>query len=137
MISLVVELGSLVPLRVLITDSFGFVVVCAREENRHYLLVYTVNGLLVRRTEIDGDVILWTKWTSLKGFDYIAFVTSKDNGDKLQFFACEVFYLNLSIFRCKTKSAVVTLKYVPANDLFMIAQEDGKITFYYQPNDGL
>jgi hypothetical protein len=136
--SSVIELNGAVPHEVLVTDSFGFIVTAVTEtvenESKHFLLVYTINGIFVRKMEIEGAVVQWTKWTSLKGFDYIAFKTSRDDGENLKLYICEVFYLKFSVVRCRTRAPIVAMRYLTDFDLLLVAHKDGKVTFYYQPS---
>jgi hypothetical protein len=135
--SSVIELNGAVPNQILITDSFGFIVVAVTEtvenESKYFLLVYTINGIFVRKMEIEGEITHWISWTSLNGFDYIAFKTSKDDAENLKVYICEVFYLKFSVVRCRTVAPVVGMQYLTDFDLLLVAHKDGKATFYHQP----
>jgi len=97
----VVDLADFIPMKVIISPSWGFIIVYAIQEHghkaEHFLLVYNINGFFLRKTDIDSPIDNWTCWTSHSGFDYLAFSTKKG-----KHYYCEVYYLNIiSIFSKK------------------------------------
>ena len=134
----VIELGNVEPLKVMITRSFGFIVVETKEINEgisnYYISVYTNNGLYIRKKQISGIIKYWVNWKSPKGFDYIAFVTenSKENVVSYTLYECEAYYLNIKKIDYDVKSRVVSMNYLHAYNSLFIAQKNS--TFAIIPN---
>ena len=118
----VIELGNAVPTRVLVTPSWGFIVVDVKQKIqgfvKHFLDLYTINGDFIRKTELEAtSIIQWTTWSSHCGFDYIAFIT-----DNLVVFTMEAFYMTprrlssslirrpIGIFYSEKLSALLTVE---------------------------
>jgi hypothetical protein len=90
----VVSLGDgIVARKIAITPVWGFVVVYGTEmvagTIKHYILVFTINGIFVVKTEIGFKIHVWVTWASFRGFDYIAYANEAG-----QVFFNEVFYLS-------------------------------------------
>ena len=84
------------PERVLITPSWGFIVVYLTkiEDNaiKHQLAVLTVNGILIRKANIEDAVTMFSVWSSPASFDYVLM------GDVMnRVFAFEAFYIDLRL----------------------------------------
>ena len=139
--SRVIDLGNAVPLQVMITDAFGFIVALVKEVTdgvtKHYLVTYTINGVFVRKAELDGELLLWTKSTSFQSFDYLAYVLKQrvDNDDVTTIYECEAFYLKPRAIPFHPKSRIVSLKYTQSHDCYVIAQADGHVTFLAHDRD--
>jgi hypothetical protein len=127
----VIDLEGASPRLVTVTNGWGFIVVYAKDldsgDDEDFLYVFSVNGELLRKKEIDFEIKAWTTWTSLDGFDFMAVV---DENGKL--FAFEVFYCEFGEMLFRFKSPVVGLSY--ARDLSSIVSVtgDGKIFFVPQ-----
>ena len=52
-------------------------------------MVYSINGIFIRKHNLDSKIILWITWESKKGFDYLSYITETNS-----LFLCELFYLN-------------------------------------------
>jgi hypothetical protein len=135
-----IDMKGMIPQRLVITDSFGFIVAVVFEEREkcYSIMVYTVNRTFVKSVRIAGMITAWTKWISPKGFDYMAFIVDlqDDDSDCVKFFACDVFSLRISVWRCKTNAPVMTLQYRPEEGLFLVAQKDGRVNFIRERNSG-
>jgi hypothetical protein len=124
----VVDLGGAVPHLILVTNGWGFIVVYAQELNggnsEEFICVFSVNGELLKKRKIDFEVVAWTTWTTMDGFDYIAL--ADDNG---KLFAFEVFYCDLgeSLFRCR--SPIIGLNYVRGLSCLVVVTKDNRILF--------
>jgi hypothetical protein len=71
----VIEVGR-VPQLVMISQSWGFVVVYGRRQSGEgALTLYSVNGLFVRERVLARQVLAWTTWSSVSGFDYLLIAT--------------------------------------------------------------
>jgi hypothetical protein len=85
--------GGIVARKILITPAWGFVVVYGTEIvaglMKHYILVFTINGMFVHKTEIAFRIHVWIAWASFRGFDYIAYGSEAGH-----IFFNEIFYLN-------------------------------------------
>jgi hypothetical protein len=89
----VINLEGMTPTHVFVTPCWGFIVACVTEvidgDVESSLLVYSVNGEMIRRQAISGVVSQATVFASVKGFDYCAFIV------KGSAFICEVFFLEV------------------------------------------
>ena len=118
-----------VPRKILITPSWGFVVVYCSEivgaSMKHYILVYTINGQFVHRTELDCCVDYWRSFTSNSGFDYIVFAS-----DCCLVYFSEVYYLNknsVCLFNCKAR--IVSSFVSPDTSTLVVVTKQGQVTF--------
>ena len=85
-----IDLGNICPLKVLVSQSWGFIVCYGvNQSNENFLLVYSINGIFIRKHNLDSKIILWITWESKKGFDYLSYITETNS-----LFLCELFYLN-------------------------------------------
>ena len=124
----VIELDNAVPTRVIVTPSWGFIVVEVRERIqgllKHSLLLYTINGTFVRKTVLEaGSIKHWTAWSSNNGFDYIAFIT-----DNLSLFAMEVFYMTPTRLSMTPIHPPVGLSYSNRLSALIVIEKDGKLS---------
>jgi len=91
-VSFVKYLGDCFPKLVLITHSWGFILVYYTKyqngQEKHYINVYTINGDLHCVRNIEFNISCWCTWESNRGFDFMALCTPKG-----QLFAFEVFFL--------------------------------------------
>jgi WD40 repeat protein len=85
-----IELGKYRPIKILISPCWGFIVSYCSEIDRgvlkHHIFVHTINGLLVKRTEIVGAVDYWQVWNSAEGFDYLFYSTESGHWN-----VCEIY----------------------------------------------
>jgi hypothetical protein len=139
-----ISLDGAVPHKVMVTDGFGFIVVVVADfverQRRWFLVVFTVNGVFVRKREIPDEVALWQQWTSAKGVDFIMFTTvsERDQRAASSFTACEVWALNFSVFKCKNSySPIVMLSYVAQRGIFIVCQAEGRVNVFYGPSERL
>jgi hypothetical protein len=68
---LVVKLPLARALRILITQTWGFIVI----DFGHEILIFTVNGQQIGRHKYDSDIAFWTSISSKSDFDYIVYAT--------------------------------------------------------------
>jgi hypothetical protein len=123
--------------KVMITEGFGFVVaVFVDHQQKWFLVVFTVNGVFVRKREISGEVALWKQWTSVKGLDFIVFTTV--NGPPSSFTTCEVWALNFFVLQCKnSQSPIIMVNYITQKETFVVCQADGRVNVFYEPHEQL
>jgi WD40 repeat protein len=125
----VVDLQSCRPYSVLITNSWGFVVVCSTKLKagrlEHILMVYNVNGMFLRSKVLPGAMKAWTTWSSTDGFDFLVLATEQG-----KVFACEVFWLDLKHVKgFHGKSQILELRY-SVNDLgFVAVCQSGEVAY--------
>ena len=110
----VIDLGGCRPYAVSITESWGFIVVCATKLDcgkvEHILHVYNVNGTLIRKKPIAHQMNAWTTWSSQDGFDFMMIATEKG---KLFWF--EVYYLNFTdLTEYRQTYPIVALRCTPS-----------------------
>jgi hypothetical protein len=123
----VIELGAVLPVQILVSDSFGFVVVFAQGKGENWIFVLTVNGEFVRKCAVPGKISVWTTWKSTDGFDFIAFALEENQ----KIFTCEVFLLDVTFLGAYGKSKIVALTYLPNHHVFLIGSYDGEVRILY------
>ena len=119
------------PKSIIITDSFGFVVILATKYESEKLILYNINGEKIRSHKLENNkrITAMTKTTSVPGnFDFL--IASNDEN---YIFVFEAFYLNLGkpIFKCKSK--VIKLIYIKEESLIVAFCESGTVSFIYYP----
>jgi hypothetical protein len=123
-----------VPQSVLVTDSFGWIVVVVREmSTRYQLAVFSIDGMFVRKKEIPGNASVWSSCTSAKGVDFIVFPTTDDEAAK--FYAAEAFYLDIVTLQRKSNAAIVVLTYLSEHHCILVGQKDGKVECSFEPSE--
>lgn len=122
----VVDLKPSQPKSVIITKSWGFIVVYASQmimgALSHFLYCFSVNGDFIRKIQLSREVEAWDTWQSSSGFDYLLF-----SDDKGKLYSCEVFYLDIgeSFYRCA--SHITSLKYIKDMAAVVAITDDGKV----------
>ena len=123
-----VALKNFTPRFVHISPSWGFIVAyCASivaGTLKHYILVYTVNGLFLHRTEIGVAIDYWYSWQSNKGFDYMIFAS--DTG---QVYFSEVYYLNQSHLNLLTCRHVIAAHMSTSTSTLVVVTKHGQVKF--------
>ena len=116
------------PQKILITPAWGFVVAYVSEielgVRKHMILVYTVNGIFVHKTEIPFAIDFWYSWKSNCGFDYIVY--SSDTGE---LYFSEVYNLSKGgtpIWSCR--APIVAAHVSPDTDTLVVTTKTGRIT---------
>jgi hypothetical protein len=109
----VINLVGCRPYAVLITESWGFVVICMTKLEhgtiKRSISVYNTNGMFIRTAELPEAMAAWTSWSSPSGFDFLLIV-----GDQGRLWYCEAFLLEFSLVKgCKKVGKVVALSYHP------------------------
>ena len=84
-----IDLKGRIPKKILITKSWGFIVVYCQK----WLGLYSINGIEIDEKEINSEISLWETWTSKQGQDFL--ICSTEGGTISVF---EVFKLNISEF---------------------------------------
>jgi hypothetical protein len=125
----VVDLQSCRPYSVLVTNSWGFVVVCSTKLKagrlEHMLMVYNVNGMFLRSKVVSGAMKAWTTWTSADGFDFLILATEQG-----KVFACEVFWLDLKHVKgFHAKSPILELRYSVNDCGFVAVCQSGEVAY--------
>jgi hypothetical protein len=69
--------------RLLITGGWGFVMVYLPR----LLMLFTLNGFLIKKSAVDFEISFWTTWKDASGFDHVGVVDSVGN-----VFLFEAFY---------------------------------------------
>ena len=110
------------------SDGWGFIVVYATKLERgklsHVIMLFSVNGDLIRRTMVDSPVSCWKCWTSKKSFDYLVMADEKG-----RIFCFEVFYLKIAepVFKCH--AAVSSVDFATDLKSVVAVTKQGKIWF--------
>jgi hypothetical protein len=125
----VIDLNGLIPDKVIVTPSWGFIVVCGKKVyptgNQFFLSLFSLNGIFIRQIRIESRVLFWRCFKSPDYFDYISVVLP---GNNVFFF--EVYYLNLGTAAFKLPSdSVCAVHYSFQSDVFIIVTENGLVHF--------
>jgi hypothetical protein len=128
-IARVIDLHGKSPCALLVTDGWGFVVVCCKAVDRgeveHTIEVYSVNGEFVRRKTVPTAVTAWTSWRSSHGFDFLLFA-----GEQGKVMCCEVFRLEVvNVPGCRAPSGIVALRYAKDEMAVVVACRNGEVMF--------
>ena len=124
----VISLGEYRPQLVLITQQWGFVLLYATKIVDgivlHYLLLYSVNGDLLRETKIECGVTSWSTYSSFDGFDYVCM-----GDEKGHVFVYEAFFLTPGEPACRCKSSIVSCKFFKKINTVVAVSSNGEIRF--------
>jgi len=119
----IINLMGAKPLNIMVTISWGFIVVATIQNNAKYIHLYTINGQYLNKVKIDYSIDIWCSWNS-NGFDYMALVT--DTGRILH---CEVYYLAFKNLCCQVKVPLVSMGYSSLIGSIILVQKDGSVLF--------
>lgn len=118
------------PQRVIISKSFGYVIVEAtRKESSSIvveLLLFSINGEYIKRTLINHRIIAWDTWKNNSGFDYL--VTLDEFGEIA---LREVFFIDQIIMTLPKvnmiNSEVINLTVLKEESAVLIVHSNGKV----------
>ena len=119
-----VDIGRHVPEKILITPSWGFIVVYSTRNEagklHSFLSLYTVNGEEIRGPkEIPCQIACWTSFVSRDGFDYVIFC---DTTGKAYLF--EAFYLDIGTPFHDCWTNVLDIKYLARSKVIAAITKD-------------
>lgn len=121
----VIDLGDSIPINVLVTKSFGFIVAYTTERNislqKQTIWVFNVNGIFIRKREVESPILAWTTWRSPHGFDFIAFVT-----ENMKIWVCEAYFLDFEPQQriLTQKSTVFSITYLDESESLAVLLND-------------
>lgn len=125
-ISKVVDLEGNRAMSVLITPSWGFVLVhAAKIVNgvlQHMLYLLSPNGDIITKKLIDFSIVVWTAESTASGFDIVAMVD--DTG---HFYVFEAFYLDIERRVYATNNKIVSIKIDTEENVVLAMTETGKL----------
>lgn len=108
-----------VPTMILITESWGFVVVyCVTK-----IYIFSVNGKFVQKCDKFHSFNQWFTFKSADDFDYVAIVN--DHESKLEYF--EVMYPD-KVKEVMLNGKIITMRYEPKFSCFIFLADNGKLT---------
>jgi hypothetical protein len=110
-----VDLGGFIPLRILVTAGFGFVVVAFHRR----LAVFTINGTKIREREFAHNVTEWCPMVNRRGFDFVLVATTEGRVIVVEAFTLKE---GPTLFQSE---AIAVLKYDNARRAFAVATPDG------------
>jgi hypothetical protein len=121
-ITSVLALENCNPDAIVITEGWGFIVLCESEiaTGNRFVELMTVNGETIRKVPIDFEIRAWSSWKSSAGFDYL--IVSPGSG-KLRW--CEVFYLDFNLI--DEPGTAESIFYAPQFRVIFAGQSDGRI----------
>jgi hypothetical protein len=121
-----VSLDGCRPLQILITPFWGFVLVYGTKITdgrlKHFILLYSINGDLIRSMPCEKQVAAWSAFTSVDGFDHVAMIDVTGTC-----FLFEAFYLDLRMQFTVPYSKVVLLSVLVQESAVLVVTEDGTI----------
>lgn len=124
------------PIKILITPAWGFIIVYLTQihqgELLHFISVYSINGILIMKKEIDSPINAWCTYKTYDDFDYVVYVDEKNN-----FYSFEAFYLNISSRFYQTKSRIISLAYDIEQSTLIALTVEGKALFIPYENDNV
>jgi hypothetical protein len=129
----VVELGAgFKPLKVLVTDAWGFIVTLAVKntagKRTHHVFVHNVNGRFVRMVEVPFGITAWATWASRKGFDYV--IIGTETG---RLFWSEAFYCRFTESFYRYHGIPIGVAYLVDPAVAISVWKDGHATFLPLP----
>jgi hypothetical protein len=131
----IVPLATKRPIRIMVTQSWGFVLVCLRclgdQGVQNSLAIFTVNGELINEVSLPGRVVAWSTFDDGRGFDYLAIAL--ENG---QCFVCEAFYLRMRAPCFESKAHVLGIGFSRVMGVGAIVTADGGLTLFPADMDG-
>lgn len=131
-ISKVIDLDGKRPISILITPSWGFIVVYLTDlvdgKLKHSISLYSINGDLIRTKAIEYSVQAWCSYSSLDGFDHIIMADGAN-----AFYNFEAFYLNVDQRMYGSNCKIISTSYLSEEDTVVAVTEEGNILFI--PND--
>ena len=120
--------NDITPQKLIITPSWGFIVAYCSEIIagiiKYSFVIYSTNGLFIRKSDILSQVDFWTTYKSKSGFDYLIYANESGH-----IFATEVFTAKQSnvIFCCRAK--VVAATFSDDETTLVVTTSDGRIIF--------
>jgi WD40 repeat protein len=123
----VIDLSGCRPYAVMITESWGFVVVCTTKLEygtiKHSMSVYNTNGVFIRTRALPEAMAAWVSWSSLAGFDFV--MIASDQG---KFYYSEAFYLEFSMMKgYKITAKAIALSYNPKHPGVLAVYDTGDL----------
>ncbi|OHS98203.1 hypothetical protein TRFO_35436 [Tritrichomonas foetus] len=123
----VIDLKKMIPKKVIISPSWGFIVSYCEAivlgAMKHYILVHSINGEPIRKTEIQFEVKDWICWSD-RGFDHMLILSNDET-----VYHCEVYYMNISRIFKEPKSKTVGLSYSTKASCAIITKASGHAFF--------
>ncbi|OHT08464.1 hypothetical protein TRFO_23076 [Tritrichomonas foetus] len=109
-----------IPLRILVTESWGFIVVHTPGE----ITIMNQNGDIIKCLPFKFDIDSWSTFKSTSGFDYILF-----QHKQTQFFAFEAMAPEKVCSICDTPDVIAT-HYLMDSETILVLNKAGKVTAY-------
>jgi hypothetical protein len=119
------------PVKIIVTEEWGFILACVTEavdgKMQNSLVLFSVNGELIRTRKIPAPVVAWTTFASEQGFD---FVLMADRQGNLFFF--EAFFLNIGdSIRCwRFDDPALAVHYVLKEEMVVLLLESGALSLF-------
>jgi hypothetical protein len=124
----IIQLEDCDPILVAITEGWGFVCVYMRHVKegvlKHIIVLYNVNGDVIRQTEIPSAVSAWAMFRDPDGFDHVVLGLADSSC-----YVFEAFYLELGDPVHWTKSPPAGIAYLGEFQILVIVTVDGSVHF--------
>jgi hypothetical protein len=121
------------PEMLLITPAWGFIIVYAiAEGERHALLIYDINGRLIRKAPLPCAVRQWAVWQSRDGFDFLLIV-ARD----CRVFVVEAFWGDIGEPIDRAYWPVLACAYCESASVIALLSEDGQLVFLPATETGI
>jgi WD40 repeat protein len=120
----VIDLCQLTPKKLLVTKTWGFVLVLAQEgRKKQWVLLYSNNGELIKQKKLDVALKAWTTFKSSDGFDY---VVAADHDGGLH--VIEAFFLDFGRPVYEMKKTISAVFYSIRARAILAVGDDGTIS---------
>ncbi|EAX96799.1 Beige/BEACH domain containing protein [Trichomonas vaginalis G3] len=116
------------PVKICVTQQWGFIVCLILMQSNFKIVVFTINGEFVNEKTVrcDSQVTNMYTFSTYKGFDYICVVNSLG-----KLLVAEVYTLDFNIYSPGLTSGLCALTYSQNTDCIVLMEKTGKII--YQP----
>lgn len=121
-----IQIDNIKPYKITITQAWGFILIACSEETfgraRNFVLVYTINGLFIKKIEIDFKIHQWTTWRSNDAFDYVCM--TNESGD---LYIGEAYYLEKMKFVTNLTGKSAGVNYSKERETLEVVLTSGKV----------
>ena len=114
-----IDLNEFQPKKLIITEKWGFILVSCETK----LLLFNINGKLMKTIDFNYDIQSWYCFSSLNGFDYIIFESASHQIGMFEaFYPIETLRIIGQLF-----SSVIFIHYMEEKECVYIITENGKL----------
>ena len=127
----VIDLGDGVAQKIIVTNSWGFIVAHIKKKHNDYLYLFNINGIEINHVQITSSVSKFISWSSSSGFDYIGYLS-----DENYLYGFETYYLNVKLIKRDLPNGIISFNYSTKLNKFIIVNKDGNVNLIsYKPDE--